>query len=107
MSPTGGFIIGFIFATLTTGVLLKLFPDKKIFTMTAMLSGQVVCYISGFVWYKCFYLDGDKGFAEIIAVCIAPFIIPDIIKIIVAAFLSESVRRVFKKQNIDITTKQS
>ncbi len=102
-SPTGGYILGFIFTVFIAGILLKKLPSKARWSALAMGVGQIICYISGALWYSFVFLKSESfDFKLVLSVCVAPFIIPDIIKIIAAIILSNTVKRVLKKQNIDI-----
>ncbi len=93
LSGTGGFIIGFLFLSLVTGILLKHLPDKNIFKLLSMIIGEIVCFIFG-IGGVLLYLEPDEIiFKEIFSFCVLPFIIPDIIKIILALFVSNSVKK--------------
>ncbi|MBQ8782515.1 MAG: biotin transporter BioY [Clostridia bacterium] len=105
LSPTGGYLIGFIFAAGIIGLMIKLLPEKKWIKWLSMLTGQVICYIAGIVWYEFVYLDTAVYIKEALLICVVPFIIPDIIKTAAAVILSDSVNRIFKKQNIDTLRK--
>lgn len=102
-SATGGYIIGFAFAVFVAGLLIKKLPDKNWAKAVSMGIGQIICYISGVIWYSLVFVKNDNvNLALTFSLCVAPFILPDIIKIVAALFLSNAVRRVLKKQNIDI-----
>ena len=94
--PTGGYLIGFIFAALIIGGLTKAFFQKKWVAPASMIIGQAVCYLCGTVWYGYVYLDEAIGPGEALMICVVPFILPDIIKITAALILSKSVRRILK-----------
>jgi biotin transport system substrate-specific component len=94
--PTGGYLIGFIFAALIVGILTNAFPHKKWVAPTAMIIGQLICYLCGTVWYEFIYLDSAVSLGESLMICVAPFILPDIIKITAEIILSKSVRRILK-----------
>lgn len=85
--------------------MIKLLPEKKWIKWLSMLTGQVICYIAGIVWYEFVYLDTAVYIKEALLICVVPFIIPDIIKTAAAVILSDSVNRIFKKQNIDTLRK--
>lgn len=102
LGPTGGFILGFIPAVIVSGILIKKLPSKKWAKFVSFISGQLVCYVSGALWYT-FAFSGDSvTITQAISVCIIPFLIPDLIKITVSVFLSDSINGILKKQNIDI-----
>ncbi len=78
--PTGGFILGFLFIPLINGILSKLFGTK--FRVLYMILGLVLCYLLGSVWYL-IYLEKSSYFAVLLT-AVLPFVIPDIIKLILA-----------------------
>jgi len=55
-----------------------------------MLTGLLGCYITGTLWYAAVYLGESGKFAVGTAImqCVAPFIVPDLFKIFLAAFIS-------------------
>ncbi|MBQ8474339.1 MAG: biotin transporter BioY [Clostridia bacterium] len=80
---TGGYFIGFLITALTVGTV----SDKSAFrpwqVMLSMIMGTVLCYAFGTLWYTLFYNDG-QSVHSVLASCVYPFIIPDLIKIILA-----------------------
>ena len=92
LSPTGGFIIGFIFTALTIGVITSL--KNSILTNTlAMLLGLLLCYTFGTVWY-CIYANVD--FITAVLVCVVPFLIGDSVKICISAILVTKLKKHIK-----------
>lgn len=92
LSPTGGFIIGFIFTALTIGIVTSL--KNSILTNTlAMLLGLLLCYLFGTLWY-CIYANVD--FITAVLICVVPFLLGDAIKIIVASILVTKLKKHIK-----------
>lgn len=83
--PTGGYIIGYIFAALCTGLFIKKLPKKFSYYTLSMFIGLVVCYLFGTAWF--IYLT-KATFRKALAACIIPFIPGDILKIITASFIA-------------------
>ena len=51
MGPTGGYLLGFVMAALTTGYLAQRGWDRRMSTtFLAMLAGNMVIYIPGLIW---------------------------------------------------------
>ena len=81
--PTGGFLWGFLLAGLVYRQLERL--GKPI----AMIAAQLTVYVCGCLWF-CFYA-GDAGFITGLMICVAPYLIPDGIKLVLALTLSERI----------------
>ena len=80
LSPTFGYIIGFVFAAYFVGWLCEKGFDRKIKTaILAMLFGNILIYIPGLFWLAKFV-----GLKRVLLVGFYPFILGDLIKIILA-----------------------
>jgi len=80
LSPTFGYIIGFVFASYLVGFLSERGLDKKIETsFLAMLAGNIVLYIPGLLWLVKFV-----GTSKILSIGFYPFLLGDLFKIILA-----------------------
>lgn len=90
LGPTGGFLIGYLFVALLYGLLSKLSMQKSLRFLFAIIS-LILLYLFGGLWYAYLY-----GGSHVLTVCILPFIIPDILKITLALFASNRLRRIFK-----------
>ena len=81
VGPTAGYLIGFVGAAFVVGYLADKGWDRKIWsTMAAMIIGSAILYTFGLAW-----LGILMGFKSAFLVGLYPFIIGDIIKIILAA----------------------
>lgn len=96
---TGGYIIGFLFIGIIFAISQKLFGEKPLSQILSLFVGLVVCYAFGTVWFWAVYTktNGDITIAYTLSVCVLPFIIPDIIKLLLAAVISKKLRPVLKK----------
>lgn len=92
LSPTGGFIIGFIFTALTIGIITS-FKNSILTNTLAMLLGLLLCYTFGTVWY-CFYAGVD--FITAVLFCVVPFLIGDSVKICISAILVTKLKKHIK-----------
>ena len=92
LSPTGGFIIGFIFTALTIGIITS-FKNSILTNTLAMLLGLLLCYTFGTIWY-CFYAGVD--FITAVLVCVVPFLIGDSVKICISAILVTKLKKHIK-----------
>ena len=97
LNVTGGYIIGFIFSALTYWLITSMFNKKprKIINLIASFMGLIVCYIFGTLWYVLLFIkNGDTiSFTGAFTICVLPFIIPDILKIILSVVISEKVKK--------------
>lgn len=96
LGTTGGYIVGFLFSALIMWAIEKLFGKGKIVLVISMLAGLLVCYAIGTVWFMAVYArnSGAIGLGTVLGWCVIPFIIPDLIKISVAFFLTNRLKKV-------------
>ena len=87
---TGGYLIGFLFTALLVGFVSDKFGRKIPVMAVAMIIGVAVCYVFGTAWFMFLYTKntGAVGLGTVLSWCVIPFIIPDLIKIAVAAVLA-------------------
>ena len=80
---TGGYMIGWIFSGLVMWGIETLFGRKRWVLALSMLMGLLVCYLLGTLWFMEVYAGetGQIGFWTALAVCVVPFVIPDLVKI--------------------------
>lgn len=93
MSPTFGYIIGFVMAAYLVGWLAERGWDKNFEkAILAMLIGNILIYIPGLFWLVKFV-----GFGKVLSVGFYPFIIGDLLKILLAGLLLPIGRPFIKK----------
>ncbi|MCD5407347.1 MAG: biotin transporter BioY [Desulfotomaculum sp.] len=94
LKPTFGFIIGYIAAAYVSGMIIKRKADAGILTyVLAMLAGMAAIYICGLPYLYLMlnlYLGQAVAFYKIL-VGMAPFMIFDVLKALVAAAVARSV----------------
>lgn len=90
---TGGYILGFILMGIIYIFLTKLFGNKNVVKIISLVLGLIVCYAFGTVWFMYVYMKntGDVGLLTVLSWCVFPFIIPDIIKLVLAFGISKRV----------------
>ena len=96
---TGGFLIGFLLAAGAYGLAIMLLGKSFLSKIAAMLLGQCACYLSGTAWYMLVYLreTGKENWFVSIKYCVLPFVAVDVLKIIIAAVVSEKVNDRLKR----------
>lgn len=95
MGNTGGYIIGFIFATLLMWLMERLLGRKTWVQAVSMLLGLAACYVFGTIWFMVVYMrtTGPVGLTAVLGWCVIPFIIPDVVKAALALFLGNTLRK--------------
>ena len=95
---TGGYIIGFIFTALIDCVMLKLLGKKVWVYILSMIIGIAVCYAFGTAWFMIYNNSRGDAVSLVMALgwCVTPFIIPDLVKIAVAAVLCRRLNKYVK-----------
>ena len=93
LGPTGGFLLGFLFASIIIGELADRGWGKyMIKSVLAMLIGMFVIYFCGIL-----QLSFLKGYDFAIVNGLTPFIIGDLYKLILAAFLLPQIWKLVSK----------
>ena len=84
MGGTGGYLLGYVLATLTLGVLAERGWDRSVLWMAlAMLIGNAMIYVPGLLWLGELY-GWDKPILEW---GLTPFLIGDGLKLLLAAII--------------------
>ena len=89
LDATGGFLWGFLLAALAYWLL------QRLGVLPAMVGAMAVCYFCGCLWFSRY--AGDAGFWGAILVCVAPYLIPDGIKLWLAWGMSRRLRKFVPK----------
>ena len=92
--PTGGYILGFLLTAIVTGKLLEFFPDKRSYRYFSMFIGLIICYIFGTFWFINMYTKAAMSFSKALSLCVIPFIIPDVLKILLADYIARLLKKV-------------
>ncbi len=95
---TGGYIIGFILMGLTYILFTKFFGKKMLTQVAALVTGLILCYAFGTIWFMTLYIKntGEVGLLTVLSWCVFPFIIPDLIKMVLALIIAKRVEPVIK-----------
>jgi biotin transport system substrate-specific component len=90
IGPTGGYLAGFIVAAWVVGRLCERGWDRNVIkTACAMVTGNICIHALGVIWLSCLAVASSSGFnlGRILSVGVYPFVIGDVIKVILAAVL--------------------
>ena len=103
LSPTGGYILGFLAAAPITGVFADIFADRKDkksgwILACGMLLGLLVCYVLGTSWFVLLTMPTNKlmGYWSGFLLCVAPYLPFDFVKIAIAVILTKKLRKFIK-----------
>lgn len=98
LGSTGGYIVGFIFTALIVGFVSDKFKGKLIPLVISMVIGILVCYAFGTAWFAVVYnkANDPASLATILGWCVTPFLIPDAVKIVIAAILTNRLKKFVK-----------
>ena len=106
--PTGGYLVGFIFTAVISGIFFRAFPvigemsrNRRIINIVlefiGMVLGILVCYAFGTVWF-CIQASYSVGAA--LAVCVFPFIPFDLMKSAAVLIAGPQILRALKKAKL-------
>ena len=97
LGSTGGYIIGFIFTALIVGLVSDK-TNKLWAIILSMVLGVLVCYAFGTAWFAVVYAKTNEpaSLMTILGWCVIPFLIPDAVKIAVAAVLTNRLKKFIK-----------
>ncbi len=96
--PTGGYLIGFIFMAMISGYFIEAFPGKIYMYIIGMALGTAVDYICGTVW---FMMQTQMTLGATLAACVLPFLIGDVLKIMIATLTGPMLRQYLVKAGLD------
>lgn len=95
--PTGGYLIGFIFMAIISGVVIDFCSGKWLLHIGGMIAGTVVCYFMGTAWLS---YSAGMSFGAALAAGVIPFIPGDLVKIVIAAIVGPQIRKQLRKANL-------
>lgn len=92
---TGGYILGFILSGLFMWAAEKIFgKSRRVFFLSAFI-GLFLCYTFGSLWFMALYFrsTGTISLLTVLSWCVFPFVIPDVLKILLAGLLKSRVTK--------------
>ncbi len=94
LGPTGGYLIGFIFMAMISGFFVDKFSGKIYMYVLGMMLGTIVTYALGTAWLA---YQADMTFEQALFAGVIPYIIGDIVKIIIATILGSTIKKQVKR----------
>ena len=80
----GGYIIGYMFCALLSGIIIERAGNKKPAYPVAFIIGTAALYAFGTAW---FMIQSGNGLYESLLACVIPFLIGDAVKIAAASVI--------------------
>lgn len=98
LGMTGGYIVGFLVSALIMWAMEAIPGSRKWVLPLSMVLGLIACYAFGTAWFLAVYTraKGTISLAAVLGMCVIPYIIPDIIKIVCALALTRILKRFVK-----------
>lgn len=98
LGQTGGYIIGFVFTALIVGFASDKFKGRLLPLILSMVIGILVCYAFGTAWFAVVYAKSNEpaSLLTILGWCVFPFLLPDAVKVAVAAVLANRLKKFVK-----------
>lgn len=87
---TGGYIFGFIFMAIISGIFIEKFSNNRVLHFVGMILGTAVCYIFGTAW---FIILTKNGVMASLSLCVFPFIPGDLIKMVLVICLGFEIKK--------------
>ena len=101
LGPTGGYMVGFLLTGLAFILMKPLIDKNRRFRYLALIIGLVACYLFGSLWFWVVYTSKGQtmGLWKILTICVLPYIIPDLLKMALAVFVCDRVRRLIPRSS--------
>lgn len=91
-SPTGGFLLGFLTKPLIYLPFYIFNKKNELFYLLSMSIGLLITYIIGSSFFIYVFKKGEISLLSALTITIFPFIIPDILKLILAFFIGRKLK---------------
>lgn len=92
--PTGGYILGLLFLPIIICSISAIKPESFTLSLLSALCGIVFLYTFGTIWYLLFITNSPDGFFAVASVCVFPFVVPDVLKCILAVICVKKLKRI-------------
>ena len=90
LGPSGGYLISYLVVVYISSYYNNKYYYNKILQLLFMFIALILCYVCGTIWFSIFK---KMTFIESLFICVFPFIITDVIKIIAACMLGNEIRK--------------
>ncbi len=95
LGETGGYIVGFLPMAWVLGKVYEKKSKSTPLHIVSMVSGLCLCYLCGILWSVLVYMSNDTGSGVyvIAAKYVLPFVIPDVLKLLLANFMVRALKK--------------
>ena len=90
LGPTGGYLLGYLLLTMIAGWFVDKFSEKNGLCVLGIWIGTMACYVVGTVWLA---VQMEMSFQTALVIGVVPFLIGDVVKIIIAVWFGSAIRR--------------
>jgi biotin transport system substrate-specific component len=103
LGPTGGFLMAYPFAAFLTGWLAERGFDRRYLTsIVAMGLGLALIFAVGVLWFAWFARPTAVGLPAALRLAFYPFIVVDILKVVLAAIVLPSIWRITRGRSPEL-----
>ena len=88
--PTGGYLVGYLLLAFIGGLFIEKSNGQPVVSAVGLVLGDAACYVLGTAWFV-FQMQCDLSYA--LAVCVYPFIVLDLAKIVVSCIVGALLRK--------------
>ena len=94
LGTTGGYIVGFLCIALIYWLITAKLGESLPVSIVACVLGLAVCYAFGTAWFMVVYArtTGPVGVITALGWCVFPYVVPDLLKLVLAVTLSQRVK---------------
>ena len=94
LGTTGGYIVGFLCIALIYWLMTAKLGESLPVSIAACVLGLAVCYVCGTIWFMVVYArtTGPVGVMTALGWCVFPYVIPDLLKLVLAVTLSQRIK---------------
>ena len=88
--PTGGYLVGYLLLAFIGGLFIEKSKGQPVVSAVGLILGDAACYVLGTAWFV-FQMQCELGYA--LAVCVYPFVLLDLAKIVVSCVVGALLRK--------------
>lgn len=95
---TGGYLLGFLLTGIIYIIFERIFGKSLKISVLSLILGLLTCYLFGTIWFSVY--KENMSFLSAVLICVIPFIIPDLLKLTLAVFVANKIKKASKNTNI-------